>query len=58
MKSLQNWLGATMLFIGYLGTAWLITKVSGYTFDRALSIITLVAVSQVRWFSKDESPIG
>lgn len=54
---MKDFLGVAFLFGGYVGSALLLAWLSGMPIERALTFITLFAVSQVRWFSRDESPI-
>jgi hypothetical protein len=57
MEKLKNLLGVVFLTLGYMATAWLISKLSGIDADRALLITIVTVVAQVRWFQRDESPL-
>jgi hypothetical protein len=54
---LLNILGALVVFLIYLVTAWLLTKWP-MSFDRALILTALGAIAQLRWFQEDKSPLG
>jgi hypothetical protein len=53
----KDFLGVAFLFGGYVGSALLLAWLSDMPLERALTFITLFAISQVRWFSRDESPL-
>lgn len=57
MRRLQNLLGTAVLFGFFLLTAWILTKWP-MSLDRALSLATLAALAQVRWYQEDKSPLG
>lgn len=55
---MKDSLGVTFLFCGYLGAAFAMAWLGNMPLERALSFITLFAVSQIRWFNRDESPLS
>lgn len=57
MNPLKNLLGTAVLFWFFLLTAWILTKWP-MSLDRALSLATLAALAQVRWYQEDKSPLG
>lgn len=54
---MKDAIGVALLFGGYVGSALFIAWLSEMPIERALLFITLFAVSQIRWFSRDESPL-
>lgn len=54
---MKDALGVALLFGGYVGSALLIAWLGDMQIERALLFVTLFAVSQIRWFNRDESPL-
>lgn len=54
---MKDFIGVGLLFAGYVGTALLVAFLGSMSLERALMFVVLFAVSQVRWFSRDESPL-
>jgi hypothetical protein len=53
----KDFIGVALLFGGYTGTALLLAYLGDMPIERALLFIGLFVLSQLRWFSRDESPL-